>query len=153
MSRRVMRVVPWATVIADIALIYLAFGLAYIIRYQLQWFRDVDPAYYTTFVAYIPMVTLQTVLIMIAFGLEGVYRFQAWRHGRGRDLRRDQRGHYRLCDHGIHRLLLAAARLLSPDLSLRDGPHRRVADSGATGRAPRCLEVTCAAAALASNVY
>ena len=76
MSRRLMRVVPWATVIADIVLIYLAFGLAYIVRYQLQWFRDVDPAYYTTFVAYIPMVTLQTVLIMVAFGLEGVYRFK-----------------------------------------------------------------------------
>lgn len=71
-----MRVVPWATVIADIVLIYLAFGLAYIVRYQLQWFRDVDPAYYTTFVAYIPMVTLQTVLIMVAFGLEGVYRLR-----------------------------------------------------------------------------
>ena len=40
-----MRVVPWATVLADIVLIYLAFGLAYIVRYQLPWFRDVDPAY------------------------------------------------------------------------------------------------------------
>jgi exopolysaccharide biosynthesis polyprenyl glycosylphosphotransferase len=71
-----MRAVPWATALVDIVLICLAFGVAYVVRYQLQWFRDVDPAYYTTFVAYLPMVTLQAVLILVAFGLEGVYRFK-----------------------------------------------------------------------------
>ena len=76
MNHRLLNTITWATVLVDVVLIYLAFALSYYVRYQLQWFRNVDPAYYTTFRPYIPMVTLEVVLILIAFALEGVYRFR-----------------------------------------------------------------------------
>lgn len=74
MSHRLPRAVIAVTVVTDLALMFLAFGLAYIIRYQLQWFRDVDPAYYTTFRPYLPMAIALAALVFIAFIIEGVYR-------------------------------------------------------------------------------
>lgn len=74
MSRRLTSTIIAVTVVTDLMLMFLAFGLAYIIRYQLQWFRDVDPAYYTTFRPYLPMATALATLVLIAFLIEGVYR-------------------------------------------------------------------------------
>lgn len=76
MNRRIARVIVAITVLVDIALILLAFGIAYILRYQFQWFREVDPAYYTTFMPYLPLAALQTGLILLAFAVSGVYRFR-----------------------------------------------------------------------------
>ena len=73
-SARLLKIVTVVTVLTDIVLIFAAFGIAYVIRYQLQWFRDVDPAYFTTFLPYVPMAVLQATLTLIAFGLEGVFR-------------------------------------------------------------------------------
>lgn len=76
MSGRTAKIVVALTVLTDTVLMFAAFGLAYIVRYQLQWFRDVDPAYYTTFRPYIPMAALQTALVLAAFYIEGVYRLR-----------------------------------------------------------------------------
>ena len=73
-SERLLKIVTVVTVLTDIVLIFAAFGIAYVIRYQLQWFRDVDPAYFTTFLPYLPMAALQSALTLIAFALEGVFR-------------------------------------------------------------------------------
>ncbi|MCB0203749.1 MAG: hypothetical protein KDH89_02870, partial [Anaerolineae bacterium] len=61
-SERLLKIVTVVTVLTDIVLIFAAFGIAYVIRYQLQWFRDVDPAYFTTFLPYLPMAALQSAL-------------------------------------------------------------------------------------------
>ena len=76
MNRRVVRLVNWGAVVLDIVLILVAFLLAYLLRYQFQWFREVDPAYYTTFAPYIPMAAIQGGLTLLAFLLSGVYRFR-----------------------------------------------------------------------------
>lgn len=74
MNRRVLRIVNAITILVDIALINVAFGLAYYLRYEFQWFRDIDPAYYTTFRPYLPLAVLLTALTIAAFIIEGVYR-------------------------------------------------------------------------------
>jgi exopolysaccharide biosynthesis polyprenyl glycosylphosphotransferase len=74
MSERLQRSIAIVTIGVDVVLMFLAFALAYVVRYQLQWFRDVDPAYYTTFWPYVPMAALLTGLVLVAFFLEGVYR-------------------------------------------------------------------------------
>jgi exopolysaccharide biosynthesis polyprenyl glycosylphosphotransferase len=76
MSQRAQRAIILLTMATDILLMFVAFGLAYVIRYQLQWLRDVDPAYYTTFRPYIPMAGLLTALVLAAFFLEGVYKLK-----------------------------------------------------------------------------
>jgi exopolysaccharide biosynthesis polyprenyl glycosylphosphotransferase len=76
MNRRVVRLVNWVAIAVDVALILAAFVLAYLLRYQFQWFREVDPAYYTTLAPYVPMAALQGGLTLLAFALSGVYRFR-----------------------------------------------------------------------------
>lgn len=76
MSRRLLRAINILTALVDLVLIFLAFGLAYYVRYQLQWFRDVDPAFYTTFLPYIPWAIMMATLVLIAMGLEGAYRLK-----------------------------------------------------------------------------
>ena len=76
MNRTLRRLINGTTIAVDIALIAWAFLLAYLLRYQLQWLREVDPAYYTTFVSYLPMAGLQGGLTLLSFALSGVYRFR-----------------------------------------------------------------------------
>ncbi|MFZ2488120.1 MAG: undecaprenyl-phosphate glucose phosphotransferase [Anaerolineae bacterium] len=76
MNRRVSRMINGITILVDIVLILASFGLAYVLRYQFQWFREVDPAYFTTFTPYLPLVALETALILLAFTASGVYRFR-----------------------------------------------------------------------------
>ena len=63
----------------DALLINVAFGIAYIIRYKLQWFRAVDPAYYTDFSAYLPFAIILTLLLIAAYAVEGLYGEQRGR--------------------------------------------------------------------------
>ncbi len=81
MSTRYHRLLSWITALVDILLINLAFGLAYGIRYELQWFKAVEDAYYVSYEAYLPVVVLLTIILLIAFKVEGVYdrrRGQGW---------------------------------------------------------------------------
>ena len=73
MSKRFKRLLSLGLVLADILLINVAFAISYWVRYDLQWFRTVDPVFDAPFSAYIPFAGVLTVLLLIAYKLEGVY--------------------------------------------------------------------------------
>lgn len=73
MFERYRRRVCLIMALTDVVLINLAFAAAYWVRYDLQWFRAVDPVYDATFRAYIPFALVLTVLLMISYKLGGVY--------------------------------------------------------------------------------
>ncbi len=73
MFERYRRLFSLTMALVDVVLINVAFAAAYWVRYELQWFRAVDPAYYAPFRAYIPFALALTVLLMIAYKLGGVY--------------------------------------------------------------------------------
>ena len=73
MFERYRRRVSLITALTDVVLINLAFATAYWVRYDLQWFRAVDPANDAPFQVYIPFALVLTVLLMIAYKLGGVY--------------------------------------------------------------------------------
>ncbi len=60
--------------ISDALLVVLAFYLAWFARYDLEWYRSVDPASYTSFEFYRRVSLLAAGLILIAFYIEGLYR-------------------------------------------------------------------------------
>ncbi len=67
---------PWWVVISDILLISASIALAYWMRYELQWFRDIS--YYHPLSAYVPFALLFTTLMLLTFQMDRVY--QHW-HG------------------------------------------------------------------------
>jgi exopolysaccharide biosynthesis polyprenyl glycosylphosphotransferase len=69
----VRRWLPWVTVVLDAGLIHAAFMIAYWLRYDLQLFRSVDPANNVPFTAYLPLVILQTLVLLFALRREGGY--------------------------------------------------------------------------------
>jgi exopolysaccharide biosynthesis polyprenyl glycosylphosphotransferase len=73
MFERYRRRVSLIMALTDVMLINLAFAIAYWVRYDLQWFRAVDPAYDAPFRAYLPFALVLTVLLMTAYKLGGVY--------------------------------------------------------------------------------
>lgn len=73
MSKRFKRLLSLGLVLADIFLINVAFAISYWVRYDLQWFRTVDPVFDAPFSAYIPFAGVLTALLLIAYKLEGVY--------------------------------------------------------------------------------
>ena len=60
--------------LSDIFLINIAFILAYWVRYDLQLFRGVDPAFEVPYRVYLPFVALFTVLLMLVYRQAGFYR-------------------------------------------------------------------------------
>jgi len=74
MFRRYHRLVTISLVLMDVLLINTAFALAYWVRYELQWFRAVDMAYYAPFQRYIPFAAVLTILLLAIYRIEGVYR-------------------------------------------------------------------------------
>jgi exopolysaccharide biosynthesis polyprenyl glycosylphosphotransferase len=65
-------VVPWWVVGSDIVLFNVSMVIAYWMRYELQWFRDIS--YYHAFSAYIPFALLFTVLMLLTFRMDQVYK-------------------------------------------------------------------------------
>ncbi len=66
---------------SDIVLINVAFLLAYFLRYRLQLFRPVDPAFDNPPDVYLPFALILTLLLIVAFRLDGVYvprRLSLW---------------------------------------------------------------------------
>jgi exopolysaccharide biosynthesis polyprenyl glycosylphosphotransferase len=61
---------------SDIFLINLAFILAYWVRYDLQLFRSVDPAFEVPYRVYLPFVALFTLLLMLVYRQAGFYRIR-----------------------------------------------------------------------------
>jgi exopolysaccharide biosynthesis polyprenyl glycosylphosphotransferase len=66
---------PWWVVALDIVLFNASMMLSYWVRYELQWLRDVS--YYHPITAYIPFSILFTILMLVTFQIDGVYR--RWR--------------------------------------------------------------------------
>ena len=66
---------PWWVVVSDILLISVSVLLAYWVRYELQWFRDIS--YHHPLSAYVPFSLLFTALMLLAFQMDRVY--QQWR--------------------------------------------------------------------------
>jgi exopolysaccharide biosynthesis polyprenyl glycosylphosphotransferase len=62
--------------LSDIFLINIAFTLAYWVRYELQLFRGVDPAFEVPYQVYLPFVALFTFLLMLAYRQAGFYRLR-----------------------------------------------------------------------------
>ena len=65
---------PWFWVGTDALLINIAFGLAYYVRYELQWIRTVEPANYVPYTAFLPFILLLTGLLLVVFGKKEIYR-------------------------------------------------------------------------------
>lgn len=63
-------------VVTDIFLINAAFGMAYYLRYELQWLRDLDPSTYRRFDAYLPFALILTLLLLFAYRVDGAYEFR-----------------------------------------------------------------------------
>ena len=64
----------------DAMLVILSFAIAYWVRYELQWFRQVEPAYVVPFVVYLPSVLSLTIILFLVYWLEGAYRVERGRH-------------------------------------------------------------------------
>ncbi len=62
--------------ISDIILINVAFAVAYYLRYDLQWFRDLDPGAYRSFDAYAPFALLLTGLLILVYRMDGAYEIR-----------------------------------------------------------------------------
>ncbi len=73
MKSDVRRWMPWVTLLFDAVLINAAFRIAYWLRYDLQLFRSVDPANNVPYSAYLPLVILQTIVLLLAMRREGAY--------------------------------------------------------------------------------
>ncbi len=68
-------------VISDMLLILIAFLGAYVLRYELQWFRAVDPVFLVDFWVYVPFALALLIILPISFRFSGVYPYR-----RGRSL-------------------------------------------------------------------
>ncbi|MHB1355767.1 MAG: sugar transferase [Anaerolineae bacterium] len=64
----------------DLVLVLLAFGIAYYLRYEVQWFRQVEPAYRVPFQVYIPSMLGLTGVTLLSYWIEGAYRQERDRH-------------------------------------------------------------------------
>ncbi len=72
---RSRRRAPWWVVVSDVLLINASMLLAYWVRYELQWFRDIS--YYHPLSTYARFGLLFTGLMLLAFQMDQVY--QHWR--------------------------------------------------------------------------
>ncbi len=67
---------PWFWLLVDAALINVAFGLAYYVRYTLQFLRAVDPANNVPYTAFLPFVVLLTAVLIFAYWQKDLYRIK-----------------------------------------------------------------------------
>ena len=74
MQRRVNLHSRWLWMLLDSCMIALACYLAWYIRYQLRWFRGVEPIYDREIYAYIPLFAGLTSVLLLAFNAHGVYQ-------------------------------------------------------------------------------
>ena len=63
-------------IIIDVLLINVAFAMAYWVRYELQLFRAVDPAFNVPYWVYLPFTALFTMLLILVYRQQGVYRLR-----------------------------------------------------------------------------
>jgi exopolysaccharide biosynthesis polyprenyl glycosylphosphotransferase len=70
------RVATIVWMLVDIFLINIAFILAYWIRYGLQLFRAVDPAFNVPYGTYLPFAAFFTLLLLLVYQQQGIYRLR-----------------------------------------------------------------------------
>jgi FlaA1/EpsC-like NDP-sugar epimerase len=73
-SNQTVATIVWMLI--DIILINIAFIVAYWVRYDLQLFRAVDPAFNVPYRVYLPFVALFTALLILVYRQQGVYRLR-----------------------------------------------------------------------------
>jgi len=73
-NNQLVAAIVW--IVIDIILINVAFVLAYWVRYDLQLFRAVDPAYDVSYWVYLPFALLFTLLLILVYRQYGVYRLR-----------------------------------------------------------------------------
>ena len=74
MAERLLKFHKPLLALVDFILVVAAFFVAWYIRYEMQWYRIVDPASYTGFTFYLEIGLLAGVFIVVALSLEGVYK-------------------------------------------------------------------------------
>ncbi len=65
----------------DATLINMGFFIAYLVRYQLQWFRPVDEAFWVPYDVYLPDSLALTAILLLIYWAEGLYsskRKRSW---------------------------------------------------------------------------
>lgn len=70
-----------AKVIVDAVLINVGFFVAYVARYQLQWFRPVDEAFQVPYSVHFPSSLTLTLILLFVYWTEGLYglkRKRSW---------------------------------------------------------------------------
>jgi exopolysaccharide biosynthesis polyprenyl glycosylphosphotransferase len=60
-------------VVVDAFLINIAFFLAYLIRYRLQWFRPLDESFYVPYAVYFSASLALTLMLLVIYWAEGSY--------------------------------------------------------------------------------
>ena len=81
MSPRKVQWVTLAKVIIDAVLINVGFFVAYVARYQLQWFLPVDEAFQVPYSVYFPSSLALTLILLFVYWREGLYsvrRRRSW---------------------------------------------------------------------------
>ncbi len=73
-ARREWREPSWLMPAIDIALAFLAFVLAYVVRYQLQILRPVDEINRAPFAPYIPYAVIYVVWLILIYRGSGLYK-------------------------------------------------------------------------------
>ena len=62
----------------DLALIFLGFGVAYLLRYELEIGGEVAPSDYRPFRAFLPVMFVLAAILMVTFAARGLYRLPRW---------------------------------------------------------------------------
>ena len=73
-SHQLVAALVWMGI--DVLLINLAFVLSYWVRYDLQLFRAVDPAFDVPYAVYLPFALIFTALLIFVYRQQGVYRLR-----------------------------------------------------------------------------
>lgn len=73
MSRRYEHWFAAGKVVTDAVLVNLGFFIAYRVRYQLQWFREVEPSYYRPYGVFLPSALALTAILLVIYWIDGAY--------------------------------------------------------------------------------
>ncbi len=75
-SRKQVRVTQWTVIITDILLINAAFAASYYLRYELKLFREVDPADFVRYSAYVMLQVGYTIVLSFTLWLDGAWKLR-----------------------------------------------------------------------------
>ncbi|MEM7126712.1 MAG: exopolysaccharide biosynthesis polyprenyl glycosylphosphotransferase [Chloroflexota bacterium] len=67
---------PSLLVLSDVVLTFITCIIAYWVRYNLQWFRAVDPAFEISFTTFLPVALTLICILPIAFWFSNVYPYK-----------------------------------------------------------------------------